>query len=472
MSKHTKAPVEILEPSLLSAPEVLISNYAWIKKSDLTSSQIDALKSTLTIEIKKVGNYPGEAPGPLLTYTETDTLLGLPREYYQQKRKPHHKVSTSLAITSIPDLPLKGSPRPEQQEALDTIIKHLESGQTGSILRASPGWGKSFFGCLLASKLKLKTLVLVHKQFLMDQWIERINQFIPDARVGRVQSDTFDIEDKDIVLAMIQSVSQREYPPELYTSFGLIITDETHRVSARSFSTVPGKFNPRYRLGLTATPRRKDGAEDVFFWHLGPIVFNAKEQRMNPKVRRVYTDFKLHAYKNLNPRLVTKPLLLRFLCANTKRNETIVDQIILSVKAGRRPIVLSERIEHLKDLQAMLLAKWTDPSPVPSTGLYIGGMKEEEYEKSKAATVMFATAQLLSEGFDHPILDTLFLTTPMSDVEQSSGRILRPCEGKKDPVIVDIRDDLVPYCLNCAESRERLYSKICLKEPSTTASGT
>jgi intein/homing endonuclease len=316
------------------------------------------------------------------------------------------------------------------------------------------------FGCALMAKLQVPTLVIVHKEFLMSQWRERIEQFLPGAKIGYAQGDICDYHGKHVVIGMVHSLGARKYPLDFYRWPGLTITDEMHRIGAATWAPVPSRFPTRYRLGLSATPRRKDGAENVFYWSLGPIVFSAKEQRMKPKVRRVQTDFKLVATPKLNPALITKQLLLKFLCASTKRNKQIVDQIILAVQAGRKCIVLSERLEHLKKLEELLAANWPPPSPPPTTGQYVGGMEEEDLNESKTKNVIFATSQFVSEGFDLPALDTLFLTTPMSDVEQAVGRILRPFEGKKDPVVVDFIDGAIALCVRNSESREKLYERI------------
>lgn len=303
--------------------------------------------------------------------------------------------------------------------------------------------------------------MLVHKEFLMKQWRERIEQFLPGAKIGHVQGDVCDFEGKHVVIAMVHSVAQREnYPAALYKWPGMVISDEVHHISSATWNPIPGKFANRYSLGLSATPRRLDGSQNVFFWNIGPILFSAKEQRMRPKIRRVETGFHLVANERLNPALITKPLLLRFLCASTKRNKLIVEQIKLAVKAGRKLLVVSERLEHLRVLEEMVRESWTD-GPCPTMGQYVGGMKEEEYEASKVCRVMLATSQLISEGFDDPALDTLFLTTPISDVQQICGRILRPFEGKKDPVVVDFQDDQVGVCQRASGYREKYYAEVC-----------
>jgi superfamily II DNA or RNA helicase len=195
---------------------------------------------------------------------------------------------------------------------------------------------------------------------------------------------------------------------------------------------------------------------------LGPVLFVGSKQRLKPKVKRVWTKFKLVKTDRFNPSLANRTLLLRFLCASHHRNDTIADQVIKAVAAGRKCLVLSERINHLERVEARLKAMWPQQyGAVPSMDYYVGGRKKSEYAEAAKAQVIFATSQYAAEGLDIPALDTLFLISPMSDVEQAVGRIQRPAEGKKEPIVVDFRDDSIPMFAAQASKREKLYERIC-----------
>lgn len=315
--------------------------------------------------------------------------------------------------------------------------------------------------CSLMADLGVPTLVIVHKEFLMTQWKERISQFLPDAKVGRIQQDTCDVQGNHIVLGMVQSLSCKEYPSWVYDYFGMVIVDEVHRIGAFSWAPVPQKFRARWRVGFSATPKRKDGADNVLNYHLGPLLFSAKEQRMVPKVKRVWTGFKLVQTSSFNPNLAKKGMVLRFLCGSVRRNRQIVEQLIGALQAGRKVIVLSERLQHLSAMEGLLREMWpSDAGVVPSVGYYVGGKTKAQLAEASTARVIFATTQFASEGLDVPALDTLILTTPMSDVEQAVGRILRPFDGKKEPIVVDIRDDDVAVCKRAAKGRDRYYDSL------------
>jgi len=455
--------------------EVLVNGWAWLPKAELTPRQIVGLKDTLTVQPRRTSEEQKEDPEPIPLWTEDETHLGIAREYFFQHRRPVHSVKWDVTRGSKHWHPaeFEGQLRPEQKTALEEVLRRFRAGQLGGIVQAKPGWGKTVTALAIAAELGVPTLVVVHKKFLMDQWIERIQgvqdpdpkkclpAFLPDARVGRVQQDECDFQDKTVVLGMVHSLGSRNYPEEFYRWPGLIIVDECHRIGARTWAPVPARFHAKYRLGFSATPRRKDGADPVFWNHLGPVLFVGKEQRLTPKIKRVWTRFKLVKTDRFNPRLANRNLLLRFLCASNHRNDAIANQIIKAVAAGRKCLVLSERIVQLERVEARLLKTWPNQygSP-PTTDFYIGGRKKQEYDEAAKAQVIFATSQYAAEGLDIPALDTLLLISPMSDVEQAVGRIQRPHPGKKDPIVVDFRDDTIPMFAAQGRKRERFYERV------------
>ncbi len=314
-------------------------------------------------------------------------------------------------------------------------------------------------GLGLWTAMKRTAVVTVGQKFLVDQWKKRIEQFVPGARVGIIQQNKCQFgDDYDISIAMMQSLVARKdsYPEELWDAFGLVISDETHRVGAKSWANVVPMFNARYRLGLTATPRRKDGCDKVFFWHIGKILYKSKTKRMTPKVRRIFTGFEFYVNGNFDPNEHSKELQMKFLCANYGRNKLIVDELNKAVRAGRKVIVLSERRKHLEKLRAL----FGEVKPEHCTvDFYVGGRKQSELDIAEKASVLFCTYQMTKEALDIPALDTAFLTTPYSDVEQAVGRIMREHDDKKDPVVVDFIDSKVNRFKRLWNARLRFYRK-------------
>jgi superfamily II DNA or RNA helicase len=149
------------------------------------------------------------------------------------------------------------------------------------------------------------------------------------------------------------------------------------------------------------------------------------------------------------------------MCASPARTALIANQAVLAVQAGRKVLLLSERLGHLESIHKTIVRLWpAGAGALPSIDYYVGGRTEAERTVAAKATVILATSQFASEALDIPALDTLILSTPMSDVEQAVGRILRPSVGKKEPIVVDIRDDRVPLFKAFGDKRDRLYEKI------------
>ena len=446
--------------------KVIVDSWAWLDPAEWSPETIDSLRKKLTIHPKNVGGFSDEPPPPIHLYTVSGAkdghALGLARGFFLAESKSAHEViyRVSDGLPWPGDLQFDGKLEADQERVVGEVVRHcLSKEATGGILQAAPGFGKTVCALNIINRIRRPAIVLVHKGFLLRQWEDRIQKFLPDAKIGVVQQDRCDFEGKHIVLAMVESLVARRYDEALYKSFGVVLTDEIHRISAPTWSAIPPMFNARYRLGTTATPRRKDGAQNVFFYHIGPVIAKGKVERMAPLIKRVWSGFSIPQYVTMNPTLIKKPLLLRFLCASKSRNEKIVEQLIQAAKAGRKIMVISERLDsHLRRLESLLRQRWAEADgPLPTISFYIGGMKDAGYREAEKAQIIFATSQLVQEGLDIPTLDTLILATPMSDVEQAVGRVQRSFPGKKSPVVVDFRDDNVPIAKRLGELRWKFY---------------
>lgn len=320
-----------------------------------------------------------------------------------------------------------------QPDAFSAGIKAFEE-KGGGVLSLPCGYGKTTVSLALSAHLKLRTMIVVHKEFLANQWVEKIKEFCPDATIGRVQGDIFDIE-KDFVIALIQTMCMRDFEPKLFDSIGLLIVDEAHHIGAPAFSQFMFKICPKFTLGLTATPERKDGLTRLLYWFLGPEFFRI--ERTNQGTTQVRTlKYTCDAFQEAPPVTrfgkINMAGMINSLTELEDRNSLIIDTVNEALSENRRVLVLSDRREHCFYLLNKLGSK---------AGLYIGGMKEQDLTESAKKSVVVATFQLAHEGLDIPVLDTVILATPKSDIKQSIGRIMRETKGKvNDPLIFDIAD--------------------------------
>ena len=248
-----------------------------LHKSELTPEQQKQIKEDLTISPLTMGSYGPNNQVKFPVYRESSNKIYVPHYYgVNNFGKPNqNKIPEGEEI----HLTFNGTLRDYQIPVVEKYITYVIGDvPKGGLLELPCAWGKTSASLYILSKLKKKTLVIVHKEFLMNQWIERIDQFLPGTRVGKIQGQTIDIENKDIVLCMLQSLVLKDYPSSLFDSFGLTIIDEVHHISSQTFSTALFKVVTKYMLGLSATMDRKDGTTKVFKMFLGEVVYKAEKK--------------------------------------------------------------------------------------------------------------------------------------------------------------------------------------------------
>ena len=405
-----------------------------ILKEDYSNAFITNLKKELTVKPFVSQDYSAPSP-PFPIYCESKRKLYMPRFFgINSFGNPEmNKLNDGVEI----DIEFKGKLRPIQLPIIDAYMKY-KSG----IVSVPCGYGKTVLALDIIARLKVKTLVIVHKEFLMNQWKERIEQFLPDARVGRIQSNKVKVKDKDIVLGMLQSISMIDYPEETFNEFGFVIYDECHHLGAEIFSRALLKTGFKYLLGLSATPKRSDGLSKVFEWYLGKIVYSIKREPEKVKVKIIeyYNEDNSYSKEVLNQ--MGKPnsaTMINNITQFEPRLKLLMGQIFECLKDGRKILVLSDRRDHLKDIfyQMSLQEEFT-------YGFYLGGMKQSELQETETKDVILGTFTMASEGFDckYP-LNTIILSSPKTNIEQAVGRILREEESKrkKIPLVIDIADN-------------------------------
>ena len=318
------------------------------------------------------------------------------------------------------------------QPAATAAVQAALAERGGGVLCLPTGFGKTTTALHVAHALGVKTAVLVHKGFLADQWAERVAQVLPRARVSRVQGPERDFSG-DVVVVMIQTLVSRQYDLS-NEGIGLLVVDEVHHIAAEAFShTMFLTAGIPRRLGLSATPVRKDGLTKVLHWFFGPTAFSV-ERTAQANVRVLLEKYDCPAYR-LPPPVnrrgdVCYASLMSLLVADPARTDAVARRAADLARAGRQVLVLSHRRGHCADLAARV----NDLTAPGTAATYLGGDGA-----CPGAQVVCATYSLASEGFDCPRLDALVLATPASDVNQSCGRILRGNEAASK-IIVDVVD--------------------------------
>ena len=406
-----------------------------IHKNDLSVSEQIELREKLTVKPYVPKNLGGGEAFPV--YRESNKKFYIPREYGINT----YGEASRININSGNDINLKfnGDLRPYQENIVNVYMNSLKNGKNGGLLEVPCGRGKTVIALNIISQIKKKTLIIVHKGFLLNQWIERIQTFLPDARIGKIQGPVLDIENKDIVIGMLQSLSMKEYPRNQWESFGLTIVDECHHIGAEVFIRSLFRIVTPNTLGLSATMTRKDGLSYVFKYFLGDVIYKEKREGSDNVVVRgiVYynddEDFSEIKYDYRgNPQYST---MISKLCNFNMRSEFILKILCdLLVENPNQQIMI---LAHNKSLlsyfnDAILHRKICD------CGFYIGGMKEQALKESESKKVILATYAMAAEALDIKTLTTLIMASPKTDVTQSIGRILRSKDH--DPLVIDIID--------------------------------
>jgi superfamily II DNA or RNA helicase len=407
-----------------------------ILKSEMSIKQQLSLKEMLIVKPFVPGS-PVQVQKSFFAYRESEKKIYIPRYCGEELFGP----AKNIKITEGNDIHLefKGTLRENQIPVVNKYLDHIGGGG-GGLLELPCGFGKTSIGLNLVSRLNKKTLVIVHKEFLMNQWIERIEQFLPNAIIGKIQGQIIDIDGKDIVLAMLQSLSMKDYPSTLFDSFGFTIIDEVHHISSEVFSCALFKLVTKYMLGLSATMNRKDGTTKVFKMFLGEVVYKQERSKdENVIVRGITYQTKDEEFNELELDFrgqTASSKMLSKICNYNYRSEFILK--VLKDMLAENPKQQIMMIASYKNILSYMFDAIKHHN-ICTVGYYVGGMKESALKESETKQVVLATYSMASEGLDIKSLTTLFMITPMTNIEQSVGRILRQ-KHEFAPIVVDIID--------------------------------
>jgi superfamily II DNA or RNA helicase len=430
-------------------------------RSDLTvcpESQEDTTKS------KKKTYYAKGTPFKI--YKESNDLFYVPKFYGFQE------VSEKLDIIDIKrgdkidvSWNSKFGLREHQKEPVQKAIEAFnKKAGGGGILKLGCGEGKTCIALYLISRIKRKTIIIVNTVGLTTQWEEEIYKFLgKTVRVGFIKGGVLDIIDKDIVIAVINSVAMVDYPEEFFDSFDMIVCDEIHNYGARLFSQVFKKIQVKYTLGLSATPNRADGCETAFLNYIGPILYEnfQKESLQDVIVNVIHYKIKSEFTEEVrnsmdSPNCTT---MVSNISNNISRTNMVIKciQELLNKNDEYNILVLSQRRDQLKYMKEKL-----DELEIPC-GLYIGQMKEQDLKKTLTKKVILGIYNLVSEGFNHTPLNVAIMISPKKHNEitnkfsQITGRIIR-IHHKVNPMIIDINDNFSIF-KNQYYSRKKYYNK-------------
>ena len=415
--------------------------------------------------------------------SETKNYLGLPRGCEPSLIELLERSAATFVISDkreaghIIDVAFNGTLRPEQQIVADTLLQY-DSG----VLAATTAFGKTVIGTSLIASRKVNTLILVHTSTLLTQWISALQHFLvartfiaDDTNKQRAESSPTigrfgagkDQRTGIIDVAMMQSLARDEQVCDWVKDYGMVLVDECHHVPAFTFDHILQNVNARYIYGLTATPTRKDGHHPIVFMQCGPIRFHVDPRQEAEK--RGFRHYLIPRFTGLKPPIGCEEWSIqdcyREIVENPIRNKTIVNDVLAAIQLGRHCIILTERASH---------AQWFfhELETSVSNVILLTGQataKEQRVNSAQLAAlssqpfVVVATGKFVGEGFDLPMLDTLFLAMPISwkgTLTQYVGRLHRQSDGKTEVEVWDYVDIHVKILETMYHKRLRGYREL------------
>lgn len=378
-----------------------------------------------------------------------------------------YEVLDKRSLGTCLNVRFQGTLRPKQRLVANQLLKN----ETG-VLCASTGFGKTVIGLYALAQRGVSTLIITNRKELATQWRISAEIFLdlPRESIGTISSGK--VKPTGIVdIAMVQTLAnQKDWQKEI-GRYGMIIVDECHHAAARQYESVLKRYTAKYVLGLSATPRRRDGHQPIVYMQCGPVRYRVnlkKENQSQPLMHRLCvrpTPFKSALVSNEQRKIKIQDVF-KELILDQNRNAFIFSDVLEAYREGRFSVVITERREHLEILRKGL-------SEIKQLAVLYGSMKSKErakeitklksFSKEQGGAVLLATGKLIGEGFDEAKLDTLFLTMPISDrsvLIQYVGRLHRLCDQKTEVRVVDYRDCQDPRLEKMFLKREKIYKAI------------
>jgi superfamily II DNA or RNA helicase len=461
------------------ALELVLSDQLYVPKADLPPSLRNALVRLAAFQnpefFKAQAMRLPTYDKPRIVACAEDHLehIGLPRGCLDDAQALLRALKIKASIRDERfagrklDVQFTGVLRADQMKAGEAMMAH-----DFGVLSATTAFGKTVLAAWLIAQRGVNTLVLVHRQQLMEQWVERLAEFLGLSikAIGRWGGGRKKLTG-NVDVALMQSLARKGTVNDLVADYGHLVVDECHHLSAQSFEGVARRAKAKFVTGLSATVARKDGHHPIIFMQCGPVRYRVDARQQ--AAERPFTHEVLVRPTGFLPEGAPeedKRAEFQRVCAavmhSESRNRLIAADVVEAVAAGRTPVVLTERTEHLETL-ALALRPHVAHVITLQGGMgrkpLAAAMEQLKTIPAGEARVVIATGRFVGEGFDDSRLDTLFLTMPISwrgTVAQYVGRLHRLHDGKRVVQVYDYVDLDVPMLSRMFDKRCKGYEAV------------
>lgn len=444
-----------------------------VNKDQLTEDQIKTIKKELTVTTTVLPAYKDfQKPKVYKIFYQNKQSMYLPRFYALEKFGEPDYIALSKGQPLDPKCQCIYDALSHQKTAilkLESIFDNSKQIGDGGVLSLPCGYGKTFCAIKTVCTLRKCALIVVPTECLMDQWMDAIRTFAPNASVGYIQKDHIDVDGRDFVVAMLHSICLKSYPAKTFDRFGITVFDECHHISSETFKESMMRVRTKFTLGLSATPNRRDGLSDVFYKFIGPLFHKEKRAGLNQvlvKKIHLYSDSENYQILRMTNGTTNTSGITTAISKLHGRNLLIIHVLHDLIKQGRRILLISSRKQHLHDLKDLLDSRGIrDPTTGKfiTYGFYYGkqGMSRKAHKellaRSSVCDIVLGIDAIAKEGLDIPDRNTLIWATPPGiDVEQPVGRILRKFHKDLNPIVIDIVDHTGNY-VSHSKLRDQWY---------------
>ncbi len=456
--------------------EATLADRVYIDRSNLPPTLAHAIRRLATFsnpmftELQRLRLSVARTPRVIGCFEDLNGYLALPRGCLADVASLIGELGVKLEVRDervdgeTLELEFRGELDESQQSVAHAFLRH-----DVGVLCAPPGWGKTVLAANVIASRRCSTLVLVHRKPLVEQWTERLCEFldVTPKSIGRLGAGRRRLT-RQVDIAMVQTLARSDDLHDLVRAYGHVVIDECHHVPAVQVERVLSAIPARYVTGLTATPYRRDGHQPIITMQCGPVRHMVRRPAVHTRdaVERLVIRKDTSFDQSVLPSRASIQEIYGALAKDNDRLDLVLADIRELVGDGRALVVLTERREHLERIATSIRDE------IPNLVVLHGGIKPKARraamtqlaeQSDNESRLILATGRYLGEGFDDPRLDTLLLTMPIAwkgTVVQYAGRLHRAHAAKRDIRIYDYVDSEVPVLRRMYTKRVRTYKEM------------